>query len=75
MTVSCWAADPGDKRRQHHVYMYVRLRDDILVGVGGTKASRQLFVSELRKHTGCFKLDIDEVSPSGVPMLDLWIFS
>ena len=61
-------------RQKFRVYMYFRFRDDILIGIGGTKTSRATFINEFRMHTGCFKLDVDEVSPSGVSMLDLWIY-
>ena len=60
-------------RSHYRVYSYYRFKDDILLIIGGNKETRRLFMNEFKKHSRCFKLDIETVSDTGVNMLDVWV--
>ena len=57
--------------REHSVELYVRFKDDILVILGGTHASRISFFKSLRERSPVWKLEAESVDEFSCHFLDL----
>ena len=60
-------------RTTYEIFYYGRFKDDIFMIVGGNSGTRKELIAKMRSHSRFFKLQVDDVSGSGVEMLDITI--
>jgi hypothetical protein len=61
-------------RSQFLIRGYFRYRDDILLIVGRDCDTFKLFKEARRRLSGNYELEVERISPVGVPMLDVFLF-
>ena len=69
-----WACERSVQKK-YHVRCWLRYRDDIMLVIGGTSATRKDLVETCRQKVGeCWKLKIEDLSTHSVSMLDVTVF-
>ena len=60
-----------DIRRQYHIELYAKFRDDIIVIIGGDSRNHVEFGHKFKSYSKYFKLKVKSISNESVVMLDL----
>ena len=63
-----------ERLQEYGIVGYYRFRDDILI-LGSNRPDARTFVQYLKNHSGCYQLEVEQVSSSVVQMLDLKLFN